>query len=210
MRYELSPSATFPFNKQKYSGIDLFCFPLLVLQSSVSLQDGSDPIRNWASKFISEDTTYYPYKANIVLETTSNQLTESRLLRWQFGWQIFTKEYNWSKRIFGGGFSFLNWYGYYFLKDKTLSDWPHNPFLSILLYSGIIGLTIYLFFLYKVSYYYIKYAKEYPLMFIFFLITFFFTFFSGGSPFDPPMMGFFVILPFFIHSIYKNKDPELN
>jgi hypothetical protein len=209
MRYEISPSATFPLNKQKYSGIDLFCFPLSVLQSSVSLKDGPDPIRNWASKFISEDTTYYPYKANIVLETTSNQLTESRLLRWQFGWQIFTKEYNWSKRIFGGGFGFLNWYGYYFLKDKTKSDWPHNPLLSILLYSGTIGLTIYLFFLYKVCYYYIKYSKEYPLMFIFFLITFFFTFFSGGSPFDPPLMGFFVILPFFIHSVHKKSNIEL-
>ena len=50
----------------------------------------------------------------------------------------------------GGGFNFLSWYGYYFLKDKTKSDWPHNPFISILLYSGIIGLILYIYLLYKV------------------------------------------------------------
>jgi hypothetical protein len=43
---------------------------------------------------------------------------------------------------------------------------------------------------------------------IFFLITFFFSFFSAGSPFDPPIMGFFVILPFFIHSINKKIKAE--
>lgn len=58
----------------------------------------------------------------------------------------------------------------------------------------------------KVFNYYIKYIREYPLLIIFFLITFVFTFFSGGSPFDPPVMGFFVMLPFFIHSVHK-KDP---
>jgi len=212
LNHEISPAKTFTFNKQKnlYSGN--FCFPLSILLTSGLLQDDKDPVRNWASKFISEDTIYYPYKANITLEIPSNQFTESRLARWHFGWQIFTKEYNWLKKIFGGGFNFLNWYGYYFLKDKTLSDWPHNPFLAVLLYSGIFGLLIYCYFIYKVFYYYLKYIKEYSLMFIFFIITSFFSFFSGSSPFDPPIMGFFVILPFFIHSIHKKdnqKDKEI-
>jgi hypothetical protein len=49
---------------------------------------------------------------------------------------------------------------------------------------------------------------EYKMLAIFFLITFFFSFFSAGSPFDPPIMGFFVILPFFIHSINKKIKAE--
>jgi O-antigen ligase len=174
-----------------------------------SPQNDTDPIRNMASKFISEDTTYYPYKANIEATGNLTSFIGDRVLRWEFAYQIFRKEYTLKQKIFGGGFNFLNWYGYYFLHDKTQSDWPHNPFLSILLYSGIIGLLIYCFFIYKVFFYYLRYRKEYPLLFIFFLITFFFTFFSGGSPFDPPIMGFFVILPFFIHSIHK-KDISLN
>jgi hypothetical protein len=170
-----------------------------------------DPIRDWATKFISEDTTYYPYKANIVVDTISNSFSAPRIARWQFAIKIFTKEYSWSQKISGGGFNFLNWYGYYFYKDKTRSDYPHNPFLSVLLYSGIFGLIIYLIFMCKVFYYYIKYFTEYKVLSFFFIITFFFSFFSAGNPFDPPIMGFFVMLPFFIHSIHekeKNKSKE--
>ncbi len=181
-----------------------------LLLNASNVQD-QDFIRSWISKLVSEDTCYYGYKTNLEIDKTNiNKLYGERIIRWQFAWQIFKNEYNWPKRIFGGGFNFLNWYGSYFLNDKTKSDYPHNPFLHILLYSGIVGLLIYIFFIYKVFYYYIKYIKKYPLLFIFFLITFFFTFFSGGNPFDPPIMGFFVMLPFFIHSIHKKNKPELN
>ena len=166
--------------------------------------DDKDPIRKWASRFVSEDTTYYGYKHNLVLDTISNEFLAGRLLRWEFAKEIFIKEYNLKQKLFGGGFNFLNWYGFYFLKDKTLSDYPHNPFLSILLYSGIVGLILYFVLIYNVFRYYIIYRKEYYLFCIFFLITFFFSFFSSGSPFDPPIMGFFILLPFFIHSIHKN------
>lgn len=164
-----------------------------------------DPIRKWASKLISEDTTYYGYKKNLDVATISNKFFGNRLMRWQFAWQIYSQEYNWRQKIFGGGFNFLNWFGYYFMKDKSLSDYPHNPFLSVLLYSGIFGLIIYLFFVYKAIYYYAKYLREYKILSIFFLITFFFSFFSAGSPFDPPIMGFFVVLPFFFQSFHKRK-----
>jgi hypothetical protein len=190
-----------------YSGI--FSFKMSDFFAQGTPQIDRDPIRESVSKLISEDTAYFPYKSNIVLDTISSQFLGDRLLRWEFAGQIFTKEYSLKQKLFGGGFNFLNWYGFYFLKDKTASDWPHNPFLSILLYSGIIGLIIYCIFLFMVFYYYIKYYKEYPLLFIFFLITFFFTFFSGGSPFDPPVFGFFSILPFFIHSVHKKSASNL-
>lgn len=167
----------------------------------------SDPLRKWLAKSFSEDTSYNNYKSNIYVNSISNSFLAARLSRWQFAIQIFIKEFSWRQKNFGGGFNFLNWYGYYFLKDKTLSDYPHNPFLSILLYSGLIGLILYIFLLYKVFYYYFIYRREYYLFFIFFLITFFFSFFSAGSPFDPPIMGFFMLLPFFIHSMHKNDIP---
>jgi hypothetical protein len=195
-------------SKYVYSG--LLFFPLFFNQIIDFSSANKDPIKNLASKLISEDTTYYPYKANIKIDSISNSFLIPRIVRLKFGEQIFNKEFNWKQKIFGGGFNFLNWYGYSFLHDKTKSDWPHNPFMSVLLYSGIAGLLIYCFFIYFVFYYYIKYIKEYPILFIFFLISFFFTFFSGGSPFDPPIMGFFVILPFFIHSILKKDKPGMN
>ncbi|MGA2406171.1 MAG: hypothetical protein ABSF81_05410 [Bacteroidales bacterium] len=183
-------------------------FPSFMLNISNSILIDKDPIRKWISNLISEDTTYYGFKENIIVNAVTNSFIDSRIVRWQFAWQIFIKEYNWKQKLFGGGFKFLNWFGYYFKGDKTISDYPHNPFLYILLYSGIIGLILYILLLYKVFYYYIKYIKEYYLLFIFFLITFFFTFFSGGNPFDPPTMGFFVILPFFIHYVHKEDKTD--
>ena len=164
-------------------------FPLIIVHL--------DPIREWASRIISEDTTYHSFSGKFNMDSSSDNFLSDRLMRWKFALQIYTKEFNFKQKVFGGGFNFLNWYGYYFIKDKTASDWPHNPFLSILLYSGILGLILYLFLLCKVLYYYIKYIREYLIFFIFFLITFFFSFFSAGSPFDPPIMGFFIMLPFF-------------
>ena len=164
----------------------------------------NDPIRDLISKIISEDTTYFPYTSNLNDEYSINRFGEDRLLRWKFAIEIFSKEYNWIQKIFGGGFNFISWFGKVFEKDKT--DHPHSPFLYILLYSGIIGVLLYSLLLYMAFKYYIKYFKYYPLLLIFFLITYYFTFFSGGNPFDPPMMGFFMMLPFLIHSVHKNDE----
>jgi hypothetical protein len=188
----------------KYNKADLFDFRIPA--SLIYFQNiDQDPIRKWASRFISEDTTYYKYSSRLVVKIDSNNFIGARTMRWQFAWQIYSKEYTWMQKLVGGGFGFLNWFGYYFYNKKYQSDYPHNPFLSVLLYSGIIGLFIYLVFIIKVFYYYYYYIKEYPIIFICFHITFFFSFFSAGSPFDPPIMGFFAILPFFIHYIHQKQ-----
>lgn len=194
---------------ERLNKASLFNLSLAMLSSKVDTLTESDPFRKWVAKFISEDTTYYPYKANLEINIHSARLADERISRWKFAIQIFTKEYNWKERILGKGFDFLNWYGSYFYQDKTKSDYPHNPLLHILLYSGFLGLLLYLYLMYKVACYYLKYIKEFYLIFIFFLITYFFSFFSSGTPFDPPLMGFFIILPFFIHAIYmKNKHNQ--
>lgn len=173
-------------------------------------ESSNDPIRQWVNNLVSEDTTYHKYSTDLRVDTLDLNFMSDRVKRWKLALQIFKYEFSYSEKLIGGGFNFLNWYGKIFIKDKTASDWPHNPFLSILLYSGIVGLLLYLILLYKVFHYYIKYRKEYFIFFIFFLITFFFSFFSGSSPFDPPIMGFFIMLPFFIHSIHKRADEHNN
>ena len=200
----LSLYSTTRNTKYYQSGILYFSLPKFSLTDSVQIDP--DPIRNWVAKLVSEDTTYHTYTANIVIDSIPGNFITLRTVRWQFAWQIFTREYNWRKKIFGGGFAYLNWYGYYFYGDKTKSDWPHNPFISVLLYSGLIGLSLYFFFLYKVFFYYLKYIRKYYILFIFFLVTFFFSFFSANSPFNPPVMGFFVMLPFFIHYIEQKES----
>jgi hypothetical protein len=165
----------------------------------IDLND-SDPIRNWINKFVHEDTTYHGYKANLNVGIVEKSMIDGRKIRWKFAMKIYSLEYSWKQKVFGGGFNFLNWYGNYFYSDRTRSDYPHNPFLSVLLYSGIFGLMFYMFFIYKVFFYYIKYLKACSILAVFFSIIFFFSFFSAGSPFDPPIMGFFVLLPFLMNS----------
>ncbi len=165
-----------------------------------------DLLRRITSRFISEDTTYHGPKSQLSIDSVSNAFLNTRLLRWKFALQIFFKEFNLTRKVFGGGFNFMNWYGNYFEGDTTKSDYPHNPFLSILLYSGIIGLVLYLILFYRIVKYYFQYIKEYSVLSICFCITFFITFFSSATPFDPPVMGFFVILPFFLLSISQKNS----
>jgi len=132
-----------------------------------------------------------------------------RTSRWLYALELWRTKYKWWNKIFGHGFKYLEWYGEKFYNNAHRYDWPHNPIITILLYSGILGLTFYLWLLYKVFYLYIKYRRKYPIIFICFLMTFFFSFFSANNPFDPPIMGFFVMLPFFINYIHK-KDKTVN
>lgn len=132
-------------------------------------------------------------------------LFSGRTTRWLYARELWKTEYQWYNKLLGHGFDYLEWYGQKFYKDQIRYDWPHNPFITILLYSGILGLIFYLWFLYRVIKIYVIYRKKYKSIFIGFLITFFFSFFSAGNPFDPPVMGFFVMLPFLIDYIHK-KD----
>lgn len=189
----------------EYNYASIADLPFSALKVLSSLEVDQDPIRRWVSKFISEDTVYYPPKHDLVVNSLFGNLIDDRVSRWQFALQIYSKEYNLSQKMFGGGFNFLNWYGFYFFNNKLISDYPHNPFLSVLLYSGILGLILYSLYMIRVFYLYFKYFYEYKTPAMFFLLIFFFSLFSAGSPFDPPIMGFFSILPFYINQVYINE-----
>jgi O-antigen ligase len=178
-------------------------FKILPFEKMTFIEFG--PMKRWIANCFSEDTTYKPPKSVLISDTTKESVQNNRTLRWKFAWQIFGNEYDLKNKIFGGGFTFLNWYGYYFLKDKTKSEYPHNPFLNILLYSGIAGLFLYLFLILKVFFIYSKYRNEYSFFLKSFIIVYFYSFFSGSNPFDPAVMGFFILLPFFIQSIHEKS-----
>ncbi len=182
-----------------------FTFPIISLYNIFSKSSFSDPIKLFINKILVNDTTYYDFSSDLNTNFGNIDFAEDRLSRWKFAIEIFTNEYNLAEKIFGGGFDFISWYGKVFKNDKTAIDYPHNPFLHILLYSGVLGVILYIILLYRVISLYWRYRKEYPIMFFSFIITYFFTFFSGGNPFDPPIMGFFMMLPFLIHMIHKKE-----
>ncbi len=184
---------------------------LKILNSGEDISPDStdkDFIRRYISRFISEDTSYQMYHADLSIDTVNDLFLGNRLNRWQFALNIFIKEFNFRQKLLGGGFTYLNWISFYFEKDKTKTDHPHNPILTILLYSGICGFIIYILLFLLTVKYYLLYFRDYGILALYFLITFFFTFFSGGGPFDPPVMGFFIILPHFINSILERPGIE--
>lgn len=133
----------------------------------------------------------------------------SRTKRWLYAKELWDREYKWYHKLFGHGFDYLKWYGEKFFPNQSRIDYPHNPFISVVLYSGIVGLILYILLIIKVIVLYLKYKKEYRVVFIGFLLTFFFTFFSGDNPFDPPIMGFFMLLPFLMDFAHKmNNEPK--
>jgi hypothetical protein len=153
--------------------------------------------------------TQTQYQTDLGNYSTDTIKTESlfheRKSRWLFAKEIWKTKFSSMNKLFGHGFDYLQWYGEKFLGNSGNYDWPHNPFISILLYSGIVGLLLYILLLIRVVILYVRYKSKYGVAFFGFLVTFFFSFFSGSNPFDPPIMGFFILLPFFIHSIHKNE-----
>lgn len=130
-----------------------------------------------------------------------------RLNRWRYALHLYTHEYNAVQKLIGGSFSYTGKFAEMF-DDPDGFDYPHNPFLSVLLYSGIAGLMAYLWFLYKAAQYYWLYRKEYWTLGLCFLVTLFFCLFSSNSPFDPAIMGVLTILPYFIHYFHVKESGE--
>jgi hypothetical protein len=200
--------------------IDTLVDGWLEMKTSVTFKDNHNdlifPINSQAKNSIF-------YITDIVLQNNSqvqNQIVTGHALaasssvyadrteRWRYAKYLWDKEYRWYNKIFGHGFDYLNWYGNKFNNGNP--DWPHNPFISVFLYSGIIGFLFYLWLLVKAVIIYYKHKEKYGAAFLCFLLTLFFSFFSASSPFDPPIMGFFIILPFFINSIHKNDKGTTN
>lgn len=129
----------------------------------------------------------------------------SRTARWYYAWLIF-KDYPWYKKIFGGGFDYLEKFGSEFGVSKF--DYPHNPIISSFLYSGIIGGLFYIYFLILVFWYYWKYRKHILVFFLMYLVTFSFCMFSGNSHFSVPIFTFLSLIPF-LTKYYVNKKKHL-
>ena len=126
----------------------------------------------------------------------------ARTSRWYYGWTIF-KKYTLAKKILGGGFSYLEKFGTEFGEVKY--DYPHNPFISAFLYSGIIGGLAYIWFMFMVFYFYIKYYKYH----IFYFVCFLVTFLSANTHFSVPIFAILCIIPFLTKYLVDKEKEEI-
>ena len=142
-------------------------------------------------------------------EMINDHFAGTRIDRWRYALYLYKFDYKWWQKIFGGGFGFTRKFAKEF-NDPDEYDYPHNPFLGILLYSGIIGLIVYIWFLFKAIYYYWLYRREYWTLGLSFGAAFFFAFFSANTPFDPAILGVLTILPYFIHYYHLKENLQVN
>lgn len=132
-------------------------------------------------------------------------LMYKRIDRWKYAQELWTKEYSWTQKLFGGGFDYLWSFGRKFYPEEDRIDYPHNPIISAFLYSGIIGGIYYVYFLILSFWYYWKYRKQHSLLFIMYVITFIFVFISSDSHFNVPIFAMLSLVPFLTKQSVKQK-----
>ncbi len=141
------------------------------------------------------------------LSMANDHFAGPRVDRWRYAWYLFKNEYSFAQRLFGSGFGYTIRFARKFHPEDPMRDYdyPHNPFLSVLLYSGLIGLILYIWFFTRTVYLYYVYRKEYWLLGVVYAISFFYSFFSANSPFEPAFFGVMGVLPYFIHYIRSSE-----
>lgn len=117
--------------------------------------------------------------------------------KWEFALEYYQRKPILAQ-LFGGGFDYLPVFGQKFHQDKTYPDYPHNPVLSALLYSGVLGAIFVVFFLLVSFYYSVLYFRKHPLFATMLFICSLFIFFSGNSLFSVPIFLFLFSLSFLV------------
>lgn len=131
-------------------------------------------------------------------EINKNRLMDSRFVLWRFA-SVYFKDYSLNEKLFGKGFEYLKVYHHVFDAEGVNSDgvnYPHNPVVSALLYSGILGAVVYIIFLIQVFYRYWRLRKRIMLFALLYLLAFAFTFFSGNSHFSVPAFLILSLIPY--------------
>ena len=127
-------------------------------------------------------------------------LTSSRQKLWDLGKEIY-RDYSISKKIVGNGFTFFE----IFKKETEQFLYPHHLFLSVLLFSGIIGLIIYIVVLLWASIIYLYHLKTLGVFFVLFVFNFIFGFFSFTDFFGSSFYALLLIFPLLYRHLHKSE-----
>lgn len=115
-----------------------------------------------------------------------------RVERWAYSLELFGS-LSLPEQLFGSGFNYVSAFS-----DKynlEIEDYPHNPILSAILYSGIIGSLFLLLLFIATLYYLIKYKKLIGFeLGIIYVVTFIYMMISGNSLFSYKLFIFLIAI----------------
>lgn len=110
------------------------------------------------------------------------EMVGGRLARWKFGIKLFW-EFSAQEKIWGTGFGYLQSYKLRFgaKGNKSYNEYPHNPLISALLYSGLAGAVCMLLFFVQTAIFFLKNRKKLAGYGLALLLVSFFSFVSKNS-----------------------------
>lgn len=156
----------------------------------------------YENKFIQDNNNSIEYKKALKLAFKYD--------KWEYAIEYFSEQ-KLINKFFGGGFLYTEKFGEKFHSEIKGYDYPHNPVLSALLYSGLIGALFLLSFLLISLYYGFVYLKKYPLFSLMLFISSLFVFFSGNSIFSIPVFLFLFSMSFLVrHQEITDLNIEMN
>lgn len=118
--------------------------------------------------------------------------------RWRFGWALFEAAPPW-QQLTGQGFTYVEKYARHFKTPQRFRipyDHPHNSLLAALLYSGVIGLGLYLALLTASTVLWLRLSKKLAALLQLLPISFVFAITTDFSFFTVPLFTVLVLLPF--------------
>lgn len=139
------------------------------------------------------------YRFSTINLTDSEELTSPRTDRWSYAMEVYSQQPLFNQ-LFGSGFEYLDLYSQQFGNQNE--DFPHNPILSALLYSGIVGAILLLTF-YIVSIVKILNSRKNlnSYLVIFYFLSYLFIMVSSNSVFSNAL---FLLITFLLVSQKEN------
>lgn len=158
-------------------------------------------IQLFSGKFISsESLEYRKIIARYESLVNFSQSYSGRTDRWLYGIEIF-KEYDFINILIGKGFTYIELYAGVFTYGIS-EDYPHNPIISALLYSGIIGaILIIIIVFYPIIIYFNKKNMIGIEMLLIYIISLTFLLSSGNSIFSNNFLLLLICIAFSINKI---------
>jgi hypothetical protein len=164
----------------------------------ISLLPGSNPEQQVDSLALSEEQ-------RILASLAEDDLAGTRKTRAYYSWVLF-REYSYLQKLAGNGFDYQVKFGEKF--GEVRFDYPHNPFLSAFLYSGVLGGIYYILYMLILVFLFIKHVRRHAFYAACFAAVLYFSFFSVNTHFTVTALAFLGLIPFLTRTFEVSETED--
>jgi len=136
------------------------------------------------------------------IRSLNSKGVKSRVVRWNLAMDIYEKHSDYQKYL-GSGFDYMQAYEARFSYMHQSSDYPHNHFLSALLFSGLIGLTAFIMFILQIVVLSVKYLRHATFITAILFLVFSFYLISANTFFSGKLLTVLCLLPLVYGKIFR-------